>query len=107
MPFPPASILLAILDWHQAAAWAGSSPAQGPPRSPNRRTGLLSRAGSSSRSSCRTDVAERIAARFEGAEETIRNREFLGFRGTVGGVPIGVCSTGIGGPSASITLEEA
>lgn len=28
----------------------------------------------------------------------IRNREFLGFRGTVGGVPIGVCSTGIGGP---------
>jgi hypothetical protein len=32
--------------------------------------------------------------------------EFLGFRGTVGGVPIGVCSTGIGGPSASIALEE-
>jgi hypothetical protein len=32
--------------------------------------------------------------------------EFLGFRGTVGGVPIGVCSTGIGGPYASIALEE-
>ncbi len=50
--------------------------------------------------------AERIAARFDHAEETIRNREFLGFRGTVGGVPIGVCSTGIGGPSASIAVEE-
>jgi uridine phosphorylase len=50
--------------------------------------------------------AERIAARFDSSEETIRNREFLGFRGTVGGVPIGVCSTGIGGPSASIALEE-
>src|SRR3989337_2733962 len=37
-PSPAASILLAILDWHQTAAWAGSSPAQGPPRSPNRRT---------------------------------------------------------------------
>ncbi|HXF83035.1 MAG TPA: nucleoside phosphorylase [bacterium] len=50
--------------------------------------------------------AERIAQRFEGAEEVIRNREFLGFRGTVEGVPIGVCSTGIGGPSASIAVEE-
>ena len=50
--------------------------------------------------------AERIAARFDRFEETIRNREFLGFRGTVGGIPIGVCSTGIGGPSASIALEE-
>ena len=50
--------------------------------------------------------AERIAARFDEHEETIRNREFLGFRGMVGGVPLGVCSTGIGGPSASIALEE-
>ena len=50
--------------------------------------------------------AERIAARFDEAQETIRNREFLGFRGTVGGVPLGVCSTGIGGPSASIAVEE-
>jgi uridine phosphorylase len=50
--------------------------------------------------------AERIAARLDRAEETIRNREFLGFRGTAGGVPLGVCSTGIGGPSASIALEE-
>jgi uridine phosphorylase len=50
--------------------------------------------------------AERIAARFDSSEETIRNREFLGFRGTAGGIPIGVCSTGIGGPSASIAVEE-
>ncbi|HEY6075104.1 MAG TPA: hypothetical protein VIV15_17420 [Anaerolineales bacterium] len=50
--------------------------------------------------------AERIAARFDSSEETIRNREFLGFRGTVGGVPLGVCSTGIGGSSASIAVEE-
>ncbi len=50
--------------------------------------------------------AERIAARFEHAEEVIRNREFLGFRGATGGIGIGVCSTGIGGPSASIAIEE-
>jgi len=50
--------------------------------------------------------AERIAQRFEGTEEVIRNREYLGFRGSVDGVPVGVCSTGIGGPSASIAIEE-
>lgn len=50
--------------------------------------------------------AERIAARLEKAREVIRNREYLGFTGTVGGVPISVCSTGIGGPSASIAVEE-
>jgi uridine phosphorylase len=50
--------------------------------------------------------AERIAARFERAREVIRNREYLGFTGTVRGVPISVCSTGIGGPSASIAVEE-
>lgn len=50
--------------------------------------------------------AERIAARFEGAREVIRNREYLGFTGTADGVPISVCSTGIGGPSASIAVEE-
>jgi len=32
--------------------------------------------------------------------------EFLGFRGTVGGAAIGVCSTGIGTQSASIAVEE-
>jgi uridine phosphorylase len=50
--------------------------------------------------------AEKIAARLEDAREVIRNREFLGFTGTVDGIPISVCSTGIGGPSASIAVEE-
>lgn len=50
--------------------------------------------------------AEKIAARLTGAREVIRNREYLGFTGTVDGVPISVCSTGIGGPSASIAVEE-
>lgn len=50
--------------------------------------------------------AQRIAARFDSSEEVIRNREFLGFRGAAGGVQLGVCSTGIGGPSASIAVEE-
>jgi uridine phosphorylase len=50
--------------------------------------------------------AEKIAARFEHAREVIRNREYLGLTGTVDGVPISVCSTGIGGPSASIAVEE-
>ncbi|MDQ7851047.1 MAG: nucleoside phosphorylase [Armatimonadota bacterium] len=50
--------------------------------------------------------AERIAARMEGAREVIRHREFLGFRGQISGVAVGVCSTGIGGPSASIAVEE-
>jgi uridine phosphorylase len=50
--------------------------------------------------------AEKIASRLQGAREVIRNREYLGFTGTVDGVPISVCSTGIGGPSASIAVEE-
>lgn len=50
--------------------------------------------------------AERIAAFFDNRREVIRNREFVGFIGEVDGVPVGVCSTGIGGPSASIAVEE-
>ncbi len=50
--------------------------------------------------------AERIAQRFERAREVIRNREYLGYTGEVDGIPISVCSTGIGGPSASIAVEE-
>ncbi|MDR7537880.1 MAG: nucleoside phosphorylase [Armatimonadota bacterium] len=50
--------------------------------------------------------AEKIAARLEDAREVIRNREFLGFTGTARGVPLSACSTGIGGPSASIAVEE-
>ena len=51
--------------------------------------------------------AERIAQRFAGAREVARNREFVRFTGeTERGTPISVCSTGIGGPSASIAVEE-
>lgn len=51
--------------------------------------------------------AERIAAAFATAEEVARNREYLLFSGaTAAGSPVSVCSTGIGGPSAAIALEE-
>ncbi|HLV13267.1 MAG TPA: nucleoside phosphorylase [Trueperaceae bacterium] len=51
--------------------------------------------------------AERIAQRFVNAREVARNREYVIFTGeTERGTPISVCSTGIGGPSASIAVEE-
>lgn len=51
--------------------------------------------------------AERIAQAFDDAKLVARNREYVVFTGrTPGGVPVSVCSTGIGGPSASIALEE-
>lgn len=51
--------------------------------------------------------AERIAERFVGAREVSRHREYVLFTGeTEAGTPISVCSTGIGGPSASIAVEE-
>jgi uridine phosphorylase len=51
--------------------------------------------------------AERIAARFAAAELVAKHREYLLFTGTTdAGTPISVCSTGIGGPSASIAVEE-
>ena len=51
--------------------------------------------------------AERIAEHFEDARLIARNREYTLFTGkTKQGTPISVCSTGIGGPSASIAIEE-
>lgn len=51
--------------------------------------------------------AERIAATFVEPKLVARNREYVLFTGTTtAGTPIGVCSTGIGGPSASIAVEE-
>lgn len=51
--------------------------------------------------------AERIAQTFATSELVMRNREYVLFTGTTGaGTPISVCSTGIGGPSASIAVEE-
>ncbi len=47
-----------------------------------------------------------IAAYFDTAKEVAFNREFLTYTGTYHGIPISATSTGIGGPSASIALEE-
>ena len=50
--------------------------------------------------------AERIASHFDDCEEKAYHREYRTFTGTLGGKPISVCSTGIGGPSAAIAMEE-
>ena len=49
---------------------------------------------------------ESIAARLEQPHFVSSNREFTVYTGTLLGEPVSVCSTGIGGPSASIALEE-
>lgn len=50
--------------------------------------------------------AKRIAAHFDEARLVAENREYTVLTGTYHGLPVSVCSTGIGGPSASIALEE-
>ena len=47
-----------------------------------------------------------IAAYFDNARLVAQNREYTTYTGTLLGVPVSVCSTGIGGPSASIAMEE-
>ncbi len=47
-----------------------------------------------------------IAAYFDDAKLIAQNREYTTYTGTLLGVPVSVCSTGIGGPSASIAMEE-
>lgn len=47
-----------------------------------------------------------IAAHFENPELIGFNREYKIYTGTLDGVPVSVCSTGIGGPSAAIAMEE-
>ena len=47
-----------------------------------------------------------IAALFDGAELVAQNRVYTVFSGTLLGEKVSVCSTGIGGPSAAIALEE-
>lgn len=49
---------------------------------------------------------EAIAALFDGARHVAQNREFNVYTGTLLGETVSVCSTGIGGPSASIAMEE-
>ncbi len=50
---------------------------------------------------------EKIAEYLVGARHIASNREFTTYTGTLEGVPVSVLSTGIGGASASIAMEEA
>lgn len=48
----------------------------------------------------------KIAERFDGARHVRTNREYVTYTGTLLGEPVSVVSTGIGGPSAAIAMEE-
>ena len=50
--------------------------------------------------------SEKIASRFDNPRHVMSNREFTTYTGTLDGVTVSVCSTGIGGPSTAIALEE-
>ena len=47
-----------------------------------------------------------IAGLFDNAKKVAQNREFTTYTGTLLGEKVSVCSTGIGGPSAAIAMEE-
>lgn len=47
-----------------------------------------------------------IAALFDNPVKVAQNREYVTYTGTLLGEKVSVCSTGIGGPSASIAMEE-
>ena len=49
---------------------------------------------------------ESIAALFDDAHHVAQNREYNIYTGTLLGEKVSVCSTGIGGPSAAIAMEE-
>ncbi|MBQ8515562.1 MAG: uridine phosphorylase [Ruminococcus sp.] len=49
---------------------------------------------------------EKIARYLENPRQTSQNREYNIWTGTLNGVPVSVASTGIGGPSAAICMEE-
>ena len=49
---------------------------------------------------------EKIAKYFDDARLIADSREYVTYTGTLGGVPVSVTSTGIGGPSAAIAIEE-
>lgn len=48
----------------------------------------------------------KIAAHFDNAKQVAQNREYNVYTGTLDGVAVSAVSTGIGGPSAAIALEE-
>ena len=49
---------------------------------------------------------EKIAAHFDNAVLVADSREYVTYTGTLDGVKVSVTSTGIGGPSAAIAIEE-
>ena len=49
---------------------------------------------------------EAIAAHFDNPQFVSQNREYTVYTGTLLGEKVSVCSTGIGGPSAAIAMEE-
>ena len=49
---------------------------------------------------------EGIASLFDNPKKVMYNREYLTYTGYVDGVKVSVTSTGIGGPSASIAMQE-
>lgn len=49
---------------------------------------------------------EKIAKYFDDPHHVTQNREYNIYTGTVSGERVSVCSTGIGGPSAAIAVEE-
>jgi uridine phosphorylase len=49
---------------------------------------------------------ERIAERLDGARLVAANREYTSYTGSLDGVTVSVTSTGIGGPSTAIAVEE-
>ena len=50
--------------------------------------------------------SERIAKQLDNPEFLASTREFTSWLGYLNGQPVVVCSTGIGGPSTSICVEE-
>ena len=52
------------------------------------------------------DRCEKIAQYFDNPVKTGQRREYTTYTGYLNGTKVSVCSTGIGGPSASIALEE-
>ena len=49
---------------------------------------------------------EKIAGHFDNPRLVADSREYVTYTGTLDGVPVSVTSTGIGGPSAAIAIEE-
>jgi len=49
---------------------------------------------------------EKIAKYFDDAHFVAQNREYTTYTGTINGVKVSAVSTGIGGPSAAIAMEE-